>query len=189
MRTLPGHLPSDQVDALLEPYADFEAFVADMTSIRIVTELTELTREGHTIRAFNYINSMGSGGGALYGESGFRILTAELHGGSRAATLVKRKGLGARLRHLFSGKVKIDGPRSFNDAFFVVSDDADGARNALPPELLAHLGHHRPDVDIEFRGHQLVAWCRGTVKDEAQRRFIEETTALVPLCERPGYRQ
>ncbi|RLB54531.1 MAG: hypothetical protein DRJ42_08850 [Deltaproteobacteria bacterium] len=188
MRTLPGHLPSDQVDALLEPFADFEAFVADMTSIRIVTELTELTREGHTIRAFNYINSMGSGGGAFYGESGFRILTAELHGASRAATLVKRKGLGARLRHLFSGKVKVDGPRSFNDAFFVVSDDADGARGALPPEFLAHLGRHRPDVDIELRGHHLVAWRRGAAKEAAQLGFIDEMAVLVPLCERPGYR-
>ena len=188
MRTLPGQLPSDQIAGLLAPYEEFEAFVADLTTIRVVTDLVELSQEGHAVCAFNYINTMGSGGGLLHGESGQRVLTAELRGGPRPPLFVRRRRPSATLRHMFGRKVRVEGSAEFTKAFFVASADAEGARVALPPDLMVHLGRTRPEVDIEVRGNRLVAWRRGTVAGDEQLRFIEETAPIVPLFTRSDYR-
>jgi hypothetical protein len=187
VKTTPGELPADEAAALLEPFEEFAAFVNDMTTIRVVTELTELSREGHAIVAFNLINTAGSGGGVGYGESGFAVLSAELSGPARPPLRIVRRGFGANLAHLFSRKVRVDDAR-FEDTYFVVSQDADGARGALPPDALAYLGRHRPDVALEIRGHRLVAHRRGTVSGEEQARFVEALAPLVPLLARAGYR-
>ena len=172
-----GYLSQKKGQEILSPIYHFDIFKGALV-FRLIYDLFQVENDDAIYRVFNYTNSAGSGAGAIYGNSDFKMVLIERKNGLFPHFFIRPRNFVNKLKALFSKKIDFNENPKFKEKFIVTGDDPKDIVNYINIGFQNHLLKILTPPSIEADGKYLIAYERGPIQAHEKVKFLEKIKSL-----------